>query len=134
MKPANRIDAEHYDIFISYSRSDISFARRLEKALKAYKPPKDLDVPQRRLRVFRDEGNFTGTEYFKSIEHFLKNSGKLLMVCSAAARRSDYVDDEIRRFVEAHGAENVVLVLAAGIPNNKGGRRREGACPGGGQR
>jgi len=41
-----------HDAFISYSRKDVDFARRLEKALEDYKPPKDLKVAQRHLDVF----------------------------------------------------------------------------------
>lgn len=52
-----------FDVFISYSRKDAVFARRLEQALRAYAPPRDLPVPQRTLRVFRDESDFVGTEY-----------------------------------------------------------------------
>ena len=48
------------DAFISYSRKDIEFARKLEKALEDYKPPRDIKVPQRNLVVFRDETDFTG--------------------------------------------------------------------------
>ena len=48
-----------HDVFISYSRLDLEFARRLEKALKAYAPPRGLPIPQRRLSVFRDEHDLT---------------------------------------------------------------------------
>ena len=61
-----------FDAFISYSRHDIEFARRLETALEAYRPPRDLPVPQRSLRIFRDEDDFTGTEYLVSLERNLK--------------------------------------------------------------
>ena len=56
-----------------------------------------LSMPQRRLKVFRDEGDLTGTDYFKAIDQYLHRSGKLIVICSPAARASDYVDDEIRR-------------------------------------
>ena len=52
-----------YDAFISYSRKNSTFAAKLEKALKDYKPPKDLDVPQRHINVFRDVNDFTGSDY-----------------------------------------------------------------------
>jgi hypothetical protein len=107
------------DAFISYSRKDIEFARRIEKALEDYKPPKDLNVPQRRLEVFRDEADFTGVEYEKSIENHLKSSKKMIIICSPDARKSNYVNDEIRRFAEARGAENIIPVLLSGIPNNE---------------
>lgn len=75
------------DAFISYSRRDIEFARKLEKALEDYKPPKDLNVPQRRLEVFRDKEDFTGVEYYESIEKHLKNSRKMIVICSPNARK-----------------------------------------------
>ena len=43
-----------YDVFISYSRKDIVFARALQKALENYSPPRDLIVSQHRLVIFRD--------------------------------------------------------------------------------
>jgi hypothetical protein len=37
------------DVFISYSRKDREFAAKLEKALKEYRPPKEMNMPQRNL-------------------------------------------------------------------------------------
>jgi hypothetical protein len=34
--------ASGYDVFISYSRKDIDFARKLESTLESYVPPGDL--------------------------------------------------------------------------------------------
>lgn len=110
---------EHYDAFISYSRQDIAFARQLEKKLETYKPPRELHAPQRYLQVFRDEGDMTGVEYFQSIDRHLKNSAKLIVICSPSARQSQYVNDEIQRFARAKGAENIIPILLAGIPNNE---------------
>ena len=108
-----------HDAFISYSRKDKGFAARLDKALESYKPPKDLPLPQRFLDVFRDESDFTGVEYHSSIENHLKRSAKLIVVCSPHARRSPYVNDEIRRFVRLNGPKNIIPVLLAGVPNNE---------------
>jgi len=107
-----------YDAFISYSRKDKFFAEKLEKALESYKPPKNLDVPQRHLNIFRDEGDMTGTDYFQSIEEHLKNSAKLIVVCSPHARQSKLVNDEILRFARANGAKNIIPIIKSGIPNN----------------
>ena len=41
-----------FDAFLSYSRKDVEFASKLEKALEAYRPPKDLNAPQRHLKIF----------------------------------------------------------------------------------
>ncbi len=40
------------DAFISYSRKDIEFARKLEKSLEDCKSPTGLNVPQRNLVPF----------------------------------------------------------------------------------
>jgi tetratricopeptide (TPR) repeat protein len=119
------------DAFISYSRKDREFSAKLEKALEDYKPPKGLNVPQRNLVVFRDEADFTGVEYEESIEKHLKNSKKMIVICSPNARKSQYVNDEIRRFAEIRGADHIIPVLLLGIPNNeaKPGQEEEMAFP-----
>ena len=107
------------DAFISYSRKDIEFARKLEKALENYQPRKDLNVPQRNLVVFRDEADLTGVEYEESIKKQLKNSKKMIVICSPNARKkSDYINEEIHIFAQAHGASNIIPILLSGIPNN----------------
>jgi WD40 repeat protein len=120
-----------HDAFISYSRKDAAFARALERALERFKPPRDLEMPSRHLDIFRDEEDFTGTDYKNAIRGHLKRSRKLIVVCSQAARASAYVDEEIRLFVEAVGAAHVIPVLLSGIPSNevKPGQEAELAFP-----
>ena len=57
------VEPYRFEAFISYSHRDAAFARRLHRALTGYHPPRELRVPQRRLRVFRDEWDFQGPEY-----------------------------------------------------------------------
>ena len=108
-----------YDAFISYSRRDLLFARRLEEGLRAYRPPKDLAVPQRYLRVFRDESDFTGEEYRKSLERALKASAKLIVICSPNSASSAFVGEEIDLFSVSRGKEHIIPLLLDGIPNNE---------------
>ena len=108
-----------HDAFISYSRVDKGFASKLEKALENFTPPKDLAVAQRHLDIFRDEKDFTGTEYHESLEKHLRDSAKLIVLCSPHARASQYVNDEIRRFAKAKGGEHIVPLLISGLPNNE---------------
>lgn len=125
----------NHDAFISYSRRDRSFATLLQKTLGGYRPPKDLNVPQHHLRIFRDEEDFTGTDYHQSLDKHLEESGKLIVLCSPHARYSphpiNYVDDEIRRFAKTKGAKNIIPILVSGIPNNeaKPGQEAEMAFP-----
>ena len=62
------------DAFISYSRKDREFAVRLQKVLQAFVPPKELPVPHRCLDVFRDEEDFTGAEYYQSLDRHLTST------------------------------------------------------------
>jgi WD40 repeat protein len=108
-----------HDAFISYSRKDRAFAVALQKALSNYTPPRGLPVPHRRLDVFRDEEDFTGAEYFQSVERHLTESTKLIVLCSPAARASQFVNDEIRRFARSRGPQHIIALLVEGIPNNE---------------
>jgi len=112
-------EEDAYDAFISYSRKDQEFARKLETALEQYTPPKDLPLPHRRLKIFRDEVDFTGVDYQPSLEKHLRASVRLIVVCSPHARRSSYVDEEIRRFLQLKPSTHIVPVLLAGVPNNE---------------
>lgn len=110
-----------FDAFISYSRKDSAFAAALERALESYAPPAGIARDRRRLTVFRDEQDLTGPEYYDAIQRHLTGSRKLIVLCSPSARASDWVDDEIRRFAALHGAEHIVPVLVAGLPDNVAG-------------
>lgn len=108
-----------HDLFISYSRRNESFAARLEKTLESYRPPKELDSSRRYLDVFRDRADFVAGEYSLSLNRHLKDSARLIVICSPEARASRYVDEEIRRFVAVRGADHIIPVLLSGIPNNE---------------
>ncbi|WP_395714191.1 toll/interleukin-1 receptor domain-containing protein [Reyranella sp.] len=113
-------DPTFHDAFISYSRKDRPFAVLLQRALNGYTPPSGLPVARRRLNVFRDEEDFTGTEYFQAVRHHLAGSRKLIVLCSPNARASKFVDDEIRSFARTHAAGDLIPVLIAGRPETSG--------------
>ena len=119
MGVAGNNEAFQYDAFISYSRKDIAFAEKLEKALEHYKPPKDLDIPQRSLNVFRDGQDMIGTEYYQSIDRLIQNSAKLIVICSPNSLQSKYVNNEIKRFVKINSPDNIVPIIIAGVPDNE---------------
>ena len=95
------LDAYGFDVFISYSRKDLAFARPLEKALREYRPPRVLDVPQRHLQVFRD-GDLVGATLTQALEENLRRSAKLLVISSLNSRQSKWVGLEIETFVRTH--------------------------------
>lgn len=124
--PADQRPPDHrFDVFISYSRRDAAFAQQLQRALGNYAPPRDLPVPQRRLRVFRDESDFQGTEYGAALSSMLASSANLLVVCSPNSRSSSYVGDEIARFAARAGSSRILCALVAGRANNEAGAADE---------
>ena len=131
MPPEATSPSYTHDAFISYSRKNDAFARELQRALENFKPPKDLNAPQRYLDVFRDKEDLTAGEYTENVEKNLKLSSKLIVICSPDACASRYVDDEIRRFAQNRGAANIIPILFAGIPNNEArpGQELEVAFP-----
>jgi len=62
--------------------------------LEHYKP-RGSSASQRRLDVFRDEGDFIGADYYKALDQHLKNSHKLIVVCSP---------DSVQRCGHSNGA------------------------------
>lgn len=123
-----------HDAFISYSRKDQPFARMLERELENYRPPGGLGLPANRPDIFLDVEDFTGSAYFESVEKHLSASKKLIVLCSPHARRSEFVNDEIRRFVQSRGgaAKDFIPIMIGGLPNNEaetGGQEGQKAFP-----
>lgn len=108
-----------FDVFVSYSRKDAQFVQALRTSLERYRAPRALRVPHRRLRVFVDTEDFQTGEYDQRLVEYLRTSSKLIVICSPSARLSSFVSEEIARFAELHGVQNLIPVLIAGLPNNE---------------
>ena len=109
-----------YRAFISYSHSDAPTARWLHRALEGYRPPPEvvarLDASRRRITpVFldRDETRATGS-ISGALTAALNASEFLIVVCSPAAARSRWVNEEVAHFKRSGRANNVLCVLAGG--------------------
>lgn len=115
---------KHFDVFLSYSRKDEEFARKLEEALENYRLPKDVKtriISKERLNVFRDKRDLVPTDgdYWKTIEGYLNKSANLVVICSPYARQSKYIDHEIKAFLQSHNPEEIIPLLLSGKPNNE---------------
>ena len=117
-------DAKYqFDVFLSYSRKDEDFGRKLEEALENYTLPKNVasrSVSTKRLNVFRDKKDLVpnDSDYYKTIEGYLNRSRYLVVICSPNARGSQYVNDEIKTFLKSNEANRVIPILLSGRPNN----------------
>ena len=78
-----------FDVFLSYAREDVSWARRLETELSG-----------RGLEVFRDEARLTpGGFWDEQLMTALRSSMQLVVLRSEAAKASDWVGRETERFI-----------------------------------
>ena len=115
-----------YDLFISYSHADEALAAALEKLLSRFWRPGGIwpvRLP-RRLRVFRDKGAAETARLNAALRNAIEGSGRLLVVCSPAARASHYVAAEIEMFAATGRGASIAAVLARGYPNDEALRRQ----------
>ena len=106
--------------FISYSRKDSAFHKTPGAGAPPLPPAEGPPAPQRYFRVFRDEEDFhPGTQDHESLDRNLRDSAKLIVICSPNSASSHYVADEIRRFSQQRGKNHIIPVLLEGIPNDE---------------
>ena len=111
-----------YAAFISYSHRDEKHAAWLHRALEMFKAPADITIPQdlpnrdRRLSpVFRDREELSSShDLSESIQEALASSNALIVICSPAAAKSRWVNEEIKTFKQMHGEERVFALIVEG--------------------
>ncbi len=118
MKVAVEDQAYRNKAFICYSDDDKDFAIRLEKALKRYKPVKNLGIKNTSLNVFRDTPDLNETEYAELIYQNLESSHKLIVICSPNSKTNDVVNERIRHFAARSNVNNIIPVVVNSNPNS----------------
>lgn len=112
---------KQYFAFLSYSHVDSKWARWLHKALETYRLPRALralpgaeSLPERMAPVFLDRAELaTSTELAAEVQRALDQSSNLIVLCSPAAVKSRWVNEEIRRF-RALGREDRIFCVVLG--------------------
>src|SRR5688572_9348213 len=96
-----------YRAFISYSHRDETWAAWLHRALETYRIPKSLvgqatatgSIPARLAPVFRDREELpTATDLGNILTQALRDSAFQIVICSPAAARSRWVNEEVLTF------------------------------------
>ena len=130
-----------YRAFISYSHADSARGEWLHKALERYRVPssyvgmknvKGEQVEARLGTIFRDRDELTsGHDLAEAIRLALAASENLIVICSPAAARSRYVNQEITEFKRLGGSGRVHAVIVAGEPHASAipGREDEECLP-----
>ena len=107
------VRAAEYDAFISYSHAaHAELAAALERGLEGL----GRSWRKRRaLNVYRDQtGQGAAADLLDSLREKLDRSRFLVLLASAEAAGSWWVEQEIRHWLDAHGTENLVIALVSG--------------------
>jgi hypothetical protein len=122
--PADTTDFK-FKAFISYSHTDRETADWLHKALERYRIPKELHgtpgcdgpIPKQLFPVFRDRAELASSpDLSAAIRDALRASAYLIVVCSPAAARSRWVNQEILEFIRLGRGGRIHALIADGDP------------------
>jgi tetratricopeptide (TPR) repeat protein len=117
-----------YRAFISYSHTDEKWAAWLHTALETYRLPKSLVgqetpfgvVPARISPVFRDRDELaSATDLGEVLTQALRDSACQIVICSPAAARSHWVNEEVLTYKRLGRADRVFCLIVGGEPNAK---------------
>ena len=115
-----------YYAFISYSHKDRKWGDWLHRGIEAYRvptalagrPSRDGSVPRRLFPVFRDREELpVSADLGANLKHALETSRYLVVICSPAAARSKWVNEEVIRFKTRHGESRLLCMIVDGTPN-----------------
>ena len=116
-------ESHRYRGFISYSQADKARARRLHRALEAYRVPKGVQATlsrNRKLgRFFRDDEEMgAATDLGTALRGAIEDAESLIVVCSPRAARSDWVNEEVIHFKRTGRNDLIFAVIVDGVPNS----------------
>ena len=123
-----------YRAFISYSHRDKAAVRWLHRALETFPIPSKLvgsptvvgPAPRRLTPIFRDQDELSASgDLGAELVAALTQSLFLVVVCSPAAARSQWVGEEILTFKRLYGESRVLALIVDGEPYASGQAGRE---------
>ena len=116
-----------YKAFFSYSRADDSAANWLHAQLEAFRTPRELvnsagahgAVPAKLTPIFRDRTDLSGGgELTAKLIQALDDSRFLIVLCSPASAKSNYVNQEVDHFIALRGRGHIFPVIVSGEPES----------------
>ena len=128
---------QRYKAFISYSHKDKEWGNWLHKSLETYKVPAKLiknssdqrDIPKRIFPVFKDTDELPADSNLgANIENALKKSDTLIVICSPAAAKSRWVNQEILTYKRNGGEGRILAILVGGEPGASDAGDIESEC------
>lgn len=120
---------ERYLAFLSYSHRDQRAARWLHRAIETYRFPRALigedspfgPIPRKLPSVFRDRDELPASgDLGGELRAALASSRFQIVLCSPAAARSHWVNEEIKHFKMLNGEGRTLALILTGEPNSGG--------------
>ena len=110
-----------YFAFISYSRKDVQWAKWLQKELEKYRLPMALckeitSLPKNLRPIFLDMTDLSAGYLQDELHQQLDASKKLIVICSPQSAKSEWVDNEVRHFVNKRSIQDVIPFVVQGKP------------------
>lgn len=111
--------------FLSYSHQDAAIADWLHESLEEFRVPPRLvgkltehgPVPKRLAPIFRDRHELAAaSDLGEEIEEAIAGSRFLIVLCSPAAARSRWIDEEIACFKRLHKEDRILAAIIDGEP------------------
>lgn len=121
------MEERRYQAFISYSHADERWASWFHKRLENYSPPRHLigqqtaagAVPRKLAPVFRDREELaSAADLGEKLTDALRQSNALVVICSPAAARSRWVNEEILNYKRMGLGHRLFAVIVDGEPND----------------
>lgn len=113
-------DDKHYFAFISHSSEDEKIALWLRDQLENYHIPtavqKSHHAPKTLKPIFLYQTDIVGNNLSEALRRSLFESRYLIVICSPAAARSIYVNDEIQHFIAKGWEDRIIPFIVSGVP------------------
>ena len=113
-------DSIVYQAFVSYRHAEVdsAVARDVQRGLERFRIPPSMreELGIKRIApVFRDKEELpVSSALGDDIAYTLEHSSSLVVVCSPRTKESQWVDREIRTFLQTHDRSCVFTVFATG--------------------
>lgn len=115
-----------YTAFLSYSHRDTPWARKIHRTLERFRIDEHLGAratpvgpdPKSLRPVFRDREEFAaGRPLDRQTREALEGSAFLILLCSPAAAKSEYVNQEVLLFKQLGRGDRIIPVILDGEPD-----------------
>jgi len=120
-----RPSPQRYMAFLSYSHQDAAIADWLHETLEEFKVPPQLigrltdqgPVPKKLAPIFRDRQELAAAaDLSDEIEEAIAASRFLIILCSPAAAKSRWINEEISNFKRIHREDRILAAIVDGEP------------------